>query len=405
MGKAEQSKKEGIKKESIKKKGIKKEVDSKKEYRAIPEARQPEKVKIVKVGSKRLPVILLWLLFGFGLVFAIYKNFTAIDTHTVYEREIIDRQVIDTNGIESFVKDFAWNYHAWQKDTLNSRDEVIGWYLRDDLKAYANSMVSKESFDSTVLNVQFWDIRRRSEHIYEVIYTVHSRNILNVDEVTSENFTAATYSVDIYVGITKNMVIVSLPTVSSRPHKSSYIPEKPKEDMSIEAETTRDIAEFLRTVFTIYPNANDKELEYYVKNQAIRPIDGNYTFLEVKEMIVTMDAGRYKVFVVISFIDEASKAVQFSQFNLILEKGENYSIVDTFMYNYEEPAPEVPAAEQPVEQQPVEEQPVEEIQNEENPPEEVAGEEQLPDDEQEEMADEEQLPEDIQAEEQQSIPE
>lgn len=37
-----------------------------------------------------------WVLFGTAFVFAIYKNITGIDTHTVHEAKVIETKVIDT---------------------------------------------------------------------------------------------------------------------------------------------------------------------------------------------------------------------------------------------------------------------------------------------------------------------
>ena len=73
---------------------------------------QKEKVKHEGLHSKR--VIFLWVLLGVSLVFAIYKNFTAIDRHTVHEREMIEEKLINTNGIENFVKGFVKEYFSWE---------------------------------------------------------------------------------------------------------------------------------------------------------------------------------------------------------------------------------------------------------------------------------------------------
>ena len=48
--------------------------------------RKPKKLRVCTVNSRKPAVIVLWLLFICGFVFAVYKNFTAIDTHTVHEK-------------------------------------------------------------------------------------------------------------------------------------------------------------------------------------------------------------------------------------------------------------------------------------------------------------------------------
>ena len=46
---------------------------------------KPKKLRVYTVNSRKPAVIVLWLLFVCGFAFAVYKNFTAIDTHTVHE--------------------------------------------------------------------------------------------------------------------------------------------------------------------------------------------------------------------------------------------------------------------------------------------------------------------------------
>ena len=53
---------------------------------------KPKKLRVYTVNSRKPTVIVLWLLFVCGFVFAVYKNFTAIDTHTVHEKEIVERR-------------------------------------------------------------------------------------------------------------------------------------------------------------------------------------------------------------------------------------------------------------------------------------------------------------------------
>ena len=56
---------------------------------------KPKKLRVYTANSRKPAVIVLWLLFICGFVFAVYKNFTAIDTHTVHEKEIVERRVED----------------------------------------------------------------------------------------------------------------------------------------------------------------------------------------------------------------------------------------------------------------------------------------------------------------------
>src|SRR5690625_4846997 len=88
---------------------------------------KPKKTKIRTVGTHKKTVIILWIILIGSLVFAIYKNFTAIDQHTVHEKEIIENNIKDTNAIESFTKNFVKDYYTWEnkKDSIEQREEKI----------------------------------------------------------------------------------------------------------------------------------------------------------------------------------------------------------------------------------------------------------------------------------------
>ena len=57
---------------------------------------------VMKVGTHKKTVIALWLVLIASISFGVYKNFTAIDMHTVHEKEVIEQRIVDTNKIENF---------------------------------------------------------------------------------------------------------------------------------------------------------------------------------------------------------------------------------------------------------------------------------------------------------------
>ena len=79
----------------------------------------------MKVGTHKKSVLLLWAVLLASTSFGVYKNFTAIDTHTVHEKEIIQLRLNDTNGIENFVKNFAKAYYSWDtsKEAIERSEE------------------------------------------------------------------------------------------------------------------------------------------------------------------------------------------------------------------------------------------------------------------------------------------
>lgn len=63
-----------------------------------------KKIRTMKVGTHKKSVIALWVVLIASVSFGVYKNFTAIDQHTMHEIETIQLRLNDTNGIENFVK-------------------------------------------------------------------------------------------------------------------------------------------------------------------------------------------------------------------------------------------------------------------------------------------------------------
>ena len=71
-----------------------------------------KKLKVYKVNTHKKTVIALWVLLAVSFLFAVYKNFTAIDIHTVHETKVIEETILDTHKIENFVENFAEVYRA-----------------------------------------------------------------------------------------------------------------------------------------------------------------------------------------------------------------------------------------------------------------------------------------------------
>lgn len=45
-----------------------------------------KKVKVIKTGLRKKTTSMLWAVLIVSLVFGVYKNFTAIDQHTIHEK-------------------------------------------------------------------------------------------------------------------------------------------------------------------------------------------------------------------------------------------------------------------------------------------------------------------------------
>lgn len=80
-------------------------------------------------------------------------------------------------------------------------------------------------------------------------------------------------------------------------------------------------------VFKLYPTATDKELYYCVSNNSLSPIYKDYIFVELINPIYSMEDNQVAVIITVKYLDKETKVTQLSQFELTLQKSENWKIV------------------------------------------------------------------------------
>lgn len=231
------------------------------------------KPRVLHIGTQRTVVIALWALFICSFAFAVYKNFTAVDTHTVHETTVVQQEVTDTNAIESFVTNFAKVYYSWEQstDSIEQRTENLKYYLTDELQALnADTVRSDVPVSASVQDVQVWSVEQTGDKVYKIVYSV-SQKIVNEEE---SSFVTSAYAVSVYVDDAGDLVIIQNPTITGKPAKSDYAPKVTEPDGTVSAQESIEITEFLTTFFTLYPSASEQELSYYVK-VALHKLSGN----------------------------------------------------------------------------------------------------------------------------------
>lgn len=289
--------------------------------------KQPKekKVPVMKIGTHKKTVIALWLVLIGSVSFGVYKNFTAIDMHTVHEKEIIRQELVDTNGIENFVKDFAKSYYSWSngKEAIELRITAINQYLTKELQDLNVDTVRMDiPTSSTLKEVQVWSVTQAGSNQFDVVYKIEQA----ITEGDQTKNTTAVYTVKVYAD-SEGYIITQNPTLTSTMKKSSYEPKVKEADASIDAVITQDATAFLETFFKLYPNATEKELAYYVKGNVLPQISGDYLFSELINPAFTKDGDNLKVSVSVKYLDEQTKATQISQYELTLQKGDNWTII------------------------------------------------------------------------------
>ena len=281
--------------------------------------KKTEKQQKPKKLRRKPAVIVLWLLFVCGFAFAVYKNFTAIDTHTVHEKEIVEWRVEDTSGVEAFVRNFAKTYYSWSgnKDSVAQRTDALTGYLTEDLQRLpADTVSSKVAVSSAVSDVQIWSVAQNGENDFAVVFTVAQ----TISDGKKKDTVSSVYKTAVHKDDNGDMVITQAPTITGKPAKSAYTPKAAEPDGTVSAAESEDITDFLTTFFTLYPTATEKELSYYVSGDSMPPVKcADYTFSQLKSTVLNKNGDTVMATVAVEYLDSVTKMMQISQFELVLK--------------------------------------------------------------------------------------
>lgn len=287
-----------------------------------------KKPRVLHIGTRRLVVIVLWALLIFAFAFAVYKNFTAVDTHTVHETTVVQQEVTDTNAIESFVTNFAKVYYSWEQsaDSIEQRTENLKHYLTDELQALnADTVRTDVPVSSTVQDVQIWSVEQTGDRVYKIVYSV-SQKVVNKEE---NDIVTSAYEVSVYVDDVGNLVIIQSPTITGKPTKSNYTPKATEPDGAVSAQESTEITEFLTTFFTLYPSASEQELSYYASGGVLPVIENDsYVFAALVNPVYTKQGDSVTANVAVQYLDQQTGMTQVSQFVLQLRQVDgNWKII------------------------------------------------------------------------------
>ncbi|OJG83525.1 hypothetical protein RV14_GL001403 [Enterococcus ratti] len=258
--------------------------------------------------------------------FGIYKNFTAIDRHTVHEKEVIETKLVDTNRIESFVAAFATDFYTWQQDqaAIDRRNEQLKNYLTEELQQLNLEMVRSDiPTSATVQRVQIWQVTQEKQRDFRVVFSVTQQ----LTENEKRTLLLSTYNVLVHMDKNGNLVITKNPTMDSEPKKSDYQPKQVESDGTVDASQTAEINSFLETFFKLYPTATERELAYYVSNDALSVIQKNYVFAELINPIYSKKGKQINIAVTVKYLDQETKTTHLAQYELILKKQDNWKII------------------------------------------------------------------------------
>lgn len=287
-----------------------------------------KKERVVSVGKHRKMVLALWLLLSCSLAFGIYKNFTAINQHTTHEKVIVKEKIVNTSGVESFTKDFAKEYFSWKnnKEIIEKRMSTLEKYLTEEGLNLSQDMVRADiPTSSDVQSVKILDVEKDSDD-FVVSFLVDQK----ITEGKKTQLISSAYRVTIFEDEKRNHIVTSLPTMIGKPEKAKYEGKQVESDSEIDAKTTEEITEFLETFFKLYPTASEKELDYYVKNGVIQPINIDLKFVELLNPIYQKKGKEIQVSILVRYLSDTEKVTSCYQYKLRLTKDENWKIISGY---------------------------------------------------------------------------
>ncbi len=284
-------------------------------------SREKRKSRASCIGTRRPVVIALWALLVCAFAFAVYKDFTAVDTHTVHETTVVQAEVTDTNAIESFATNFARVYYSWEQSAaaIEQRTENLKYYLTDGLQALnADTVRSDIPVSSKVQDVQVWSVEQAGDSAYSVIFTVSQ----DITDGTESRLVTSAYEVCVYADDSGDMVIIQSPTITGS-QKSGYVPKVAEPDGTVSAQESTEITEFLTTFFTLYPAATGQELSYYVSGGVLPVIENeSYVFAGLMNPVFSNSDDTVTADAAVQYLDRRTGMTQVSQFTLHLRQVE-----------------------------------------------------------------------------------
>ena len=285
-----------------------------------------KKERIVSVGKHRKMVILLWLLLFCSVSFGVYKNFTAIDQHTIHKKIVVKDKVVNTSGIENFTIDFAKEYFSWrnEKVAIEKRMGRLEQYVSEEALTLSRDMVRVDiPTSSEVQSIKILDVEKQS-HKFVVSFLANQK----ITEGKKLQYTSSAYRVTVYEDEKGDPIVTSLPTMTEKPGKAIYKEKQAGGNSKINAKTAEEINGFLETFFKLYPTASEKELEYYAQNNVISPINTNLKFVELMNSVYIQNGEDFQVRVNVKYLDNLSKVTSCFQYKLRLQKNGSWKIID-----------------------------------------------------------------------------
>ncbi|EAF3529876.1 conjugal transfer protein [Listeria seeligeri] len=305
-----------------------------KKEKVVKEPKKKAK-KVIKLSKKKFRkgfLVFGWSVLIGSIAFGVYNNFTAVDTETVYEKEIIEEKNQDVAGVGAFVTNFAQTYYAWDvtPQAKDNRKTALEKYMQPSLLQINTSDLDGAKEKVEVNNVEIWSVqdvtkKQKQDKDYDVTYSV------NQFVPKTKKTTNSTYMVRVHQE-KSSYVITKNPTIVAPVSKSNYEEkEATNKGTIISTKETEKITSFLDTFYKLYPTATNKEIVYYVKDPDVKAINKNYTFIGIDKLVVNKTKAGYQANFYCQYKDNDTGMLINNQYEVQLEEQASGELIMTEM--------------------------------------------------------------------------
>jgi len=108
-------------------------------------------------------------------------------------------------------------------------------------------------------------------------------------------------------------LVITSQTVSSRPQRSDYSPPSLETEITVDSQTTSEIADFLNMFFALYPQASEQQLRFYDEYRMLPAINKNLIFSQLINPVIVMDKeGNVRAQISVEYLCQETKTTQIS---------------------------------------------------------------------------------------------
>ena len=161
------------------------------------------------------------------------------------------------------------------------------------------------------------------------VYRVYMEVVQNITGESGVKKVDQYYQTDVYTD-EDGMVVVTLPTLAEAGGFSGYEPESEKEVRELDYKVKEEVQGFLEDFFKVYPVSQETELKYYAKPGTVEVIaQEGFEYQEINEMKITeYEDDMVKVSVKVTYLFQFTQTRQTQQYELTLQKTDNWKIIE-----------------------------------------------------------------------------